>query len=105
VDFIGLVSSDVRNRQSAAIIAKAIADSEAATAKIKITKISPVISLKKIEPVTKFKLTESKRISIDISVTNKLFLFKIIPNNPTIKRIKFKYRQYINFSVVIGLKE
>jgi hypothetical protein len=71
-------------------MAKATADSEAAIAKINITKTSPSISLEKTEPVTKFKLTESKAISIDIKVTNKFFLFKRIPSNPIIKIVVFK---------------
>jgi hypothetical protein len=83
---MGLESNVGRVVQRDAIMDKTTADSEAAMAKIKITKTSPAIALKNIEPMTKFKLIESKSNSIDINVTSKFFLFKIIPSNPIMKR-------------------
>jgi hypothetical protein len=56
-------------------MAKAIADSEAAIAKINTAKISPIKSFEKTDYDTKFKLTDNGVIAIDMSVTVSFFLF------------------------------
>jgi hypothetical protein len=86
-----------RWQYNAVRIAKAVEDSEAAIAKIKETKISPIIPLKKTVPVKKFKLTASNKSSILIRVINIFFRFKATPNKPMLKRVEFTDAQSLIF--------
>lgn len=77
-----------RNLKKTIIRAKPIADSEAATVKISKANNSPITSSKYSEKKIKFKLTETKMISIESRIDMRFFRLIIIPHNPLVKSKK-----------------
>ena len=77
---------------------KVIAASAAATVKISIVKIWPIMSPEKIEKENKLILTANKISSIDIKITITFFLFKKIPITPKKKIMRLMTSSDLNQS-------
>ena len=74
-------------------IAKPIAASAAATVRVSIAKICPVMSPEKLEKEIKFIFTDRRINSIDIKIIITFFLFKKIPNTPSMNNIAPRKRK------------
>jgi hypothetical protein len=77
--------------------AKPIADSDAATVKIKNENIWPIASSFAQENTIKFKLTDSNNNSIDIKTINIFRRIKAKPISPIEKRKKINKKKFIIF--------
>ena len=90
--FISSTAIDPKFLKKTTKIAKPIAASAAATVKINIVNICPVMSWRYIENETRFILTAKRISSTDIKITITFFLFKKIPSVPSEKMIAPKVK-------------
>lgn len=81
-----------------------MADSEAATVKIKKENICPITSSLEHEKITKLKLIDNNNNSIDIKTINIFLRINAIPINPIENKEKIKKRKNNIFFFILSLQ-